>query len=76
MRTSLMPTARRWRMRHAALWSVRRGLARVDEGYVCRQCGRRWRAADCLRELVGRARFDAERWPSAKIMGTGPKLHR
>jgi hypothetical protein len=48
----------------------------VDEGVVCRQCGRRWRAAACLRELVSRARFNAERWPSARLTGTGPKLQR
>ena len=43
---------------------------RVDEGYGCRQCGTRWRAAECLRALLGRPLFQADRFPVTRL---GPR---
>jgi hypothetical protein len=35
----------------------------VDEGYGCVLCGRRWRAAACLRALVYRPQYHAYAFP-------------
>jgi len=38
----------------------------VDEGYCCRGCGRRWRSADKLRDLVSRVVFRGDRYPTPR----------
>jgi len=47
--------------RCAGLWRA------VDEGYVCTQCGRRWRAGDCLMKLVSRQMAHTEAWPTVRM---------
>jgi hypothetical protein len=44
----------------------------VEEGFVCRSCGRRWRAGDCLLKMVGKALAHMDREMAVRMDNPAP----